>query len=374
MKTLFCFLLVLWATTPAQSQSSSTATGTSTAFNPAISVNGLFLGYYQSDPLMRETAFGHEHEGEGAELAETAQVEEEQRHGLADDTGLHVQEVEVRFTSIVDAYFKADMVLAIPGTEGIELEEATIATTHLPNITLKAGKFYGDFGKHNLLHTHAFPFLDSPLINERILGGEGLNEVGVEACLLLPASWYSELSVQVFNGDNELFNSANGNDLVYLSHWENLWDVNDDATLELGGSYTFGKNDHAKITQLWGGDLTFKWRSSKPARYRTFVFQAEYIQARVSDGIDTESVGGLYALMQYQFSRRGWLQARYDVFGLPKIESERDTRFSGLLALIISEFSALRLQYNLNREGGQNIQQLAMQLNITLGAHPAHAY
>jgi len=78
--------------------------------------------------------------------------------------------------------------------------------------------------------------------------------------------------------------------------------------------------------------------------------------------------------MQYQFARRGWIQARYDVFGLPKIEPERDTRFSALLALVTSEFSALRLQYNLNREGGQNIHQVAMQLNVTLGAHPAHAY
>jgi hypothetical protein len=367
MKILFCFLLVLWAATPARSQS-STATGTSSAFNPAISVNGLFLGYYQSDLLMREPVFGHEHEGEEIELAG------EHGHGLADETGLHVQEVEVRFTSIVDAYFKADMVIAIPGTEGVELEEATIATTHLPNIIFKTGKFYGDFGKHNLLHTHAFPFLDSPLINERILGGEGLNEVGVGASLLLPVSWYSEWNGQVFNGDNALFNSANGNDLAYLGHWKNLWDVNDDATLELGGSYTFGKNEHTKMTQIFGGDLTFKWRSPKPAHYRTFVLQAEYIQARVNDGLDIESVGGFYVLMQYQFARRGWFQARYDVLGLPKIEAERDIRFSGLLALVTSEFSALRLQYNLNREGGRNIQQLAVQLNVTLGAHPAHAY
>ncbi len=80
MKILFCLLLVFWGTASAQSQSNSTATGISTAFNPAISVNGLFLGYYQSAPLMREPAFGHDHEDEAVAEMEATHAEE---HGLS---------------------------------------------------------------------------------------------------------------------------------------------------------------------------------------------------------------------------------------------------------------------------------------------------
>ncbi len=190
------------------------------------------------------------------------------------------------------------------------------------------------------------------------------------ANLLLPTHWYAELTAQVFNGDNTLFNSSNGNDLSYLGHWKNLWDITPNTTLELGGSYTLGKNEHAKFTQIFGGDLTCKWQN----RNRAFVFQTEYLQARVNDGIDTETIGGLYALTQIQMARRWWIQARYDIFGLPKIEPDRQQRFSALLAFVPSEFSALRLQYNLNKEGNQSVHQLAFQLNVTLGAHPAHAY
>lgn len=136
----------------------------------------------------------------------------------------------------------------------------------------------------------------------------------------------------------------------------------------------FGKNEHREMTQVWGSDVTFKWRPAKRVRDRGLVLQAEYMQARVNDGLDVEKVGGLYALMQYQFARRWWAQARYDVFGMPRLEPEREYRVSGLLAFAPSEFSAIRVQYNLNREMKQNIHQFAVQLNFTMGAHPAHAY
>ena len=172
------FVLCGATTSWAQSPGSTTATGTSNAFNPAISVNGLFLGYATSAVFVREPAFGEDHDSEEIESPDA-----EHAHGLPENTGLSVQEIEIRFTSIIDAYFKADVILAIPGTEGIEVEEAAITTTSLPNITVKAGKFYGDFGKHNLLHTHAYPFIDPPVVHERLLGGEGLNEIGIGANL-----------------------------------------------------------------------------------------------------------------------------------------------------------------------------------------------
>lgn len=399
MKIILVFFLLMWRVAPALAQSgavneaelrrwlqsSTTATGTSTAFNPAIGINGLFLGFYTSSPFARESAFGHGHEEDGDHDAvdeaeeghEEDHAEEEAHdhgHGLPETSGLSVQEVEMRFSAVVDAYFRADMTLAIPGTENIELEEGLVETTHLPNVTLKMGKFYGAFGKHNNLHTHAFPFIDAPVVQERLLGGEGLNDVGVGFDFLLPTSWYSAFQGQVFNGDHALFNSADEGDLAYLGHWTNLWDVNDNTTLEWGGSYVLGKNEHGELSHLWGSDVTFKWRPARQIRDRGLIVQAEYMQARVNDGVDEEVVGGLYALLQYQFARTWWVQARYDVFGLPKLEPTRDYRFSGLLALAPSEFSALRLQYNLNREGGQNNHQLALQLNFTMGAHPAHAY
>ena len=62
MKTVFYSASILIAgsfVSPASGQvtGSTTATGTSTVFNPAISVNGLLLGFYTSMPLERTHAF-----------------------------------------------------------------------------------------------------------------------------------------------------------------------------------------------------------------------------------------------------------------------------------------------------------------------------
>ena len=363
---------------------SSTATGTSGSFNPAISVNGLFLGLYASDPFAWEPAFGRGHEEEeGHEEGEDHEDEHDDHadeqehahaHGLPEDTGMSVQEVEVRFSAFVDAYLKGDLTLAITGTEGLEVEEAILTAVGLPNVTLTAGKLYAQFGKHNALHTHAFPFLDPPVANQRILGGEGLNEVGIGASFLLPAAWYSELTGQILDGQSALFASPDGGDFVYSGRWKNLWDVGDATTVELSGSYAAGKNVHGELTQLMGGDLTVKWRPLRRSRDRAFVFQTEYLQARLDDGHDVEKVGGLYALAQAQVSQRWWIRARYDQFGIPKLEGDKEHRYSGLLAFVPTEFSAIRFQYSLNRVHDEDIHQIAVQLNFTMGAHPAHDY
>ncbi len=382
MKLLTAIIATTLFSTPVLGQS-TTATGTSRSFNPAISVNGLFLGLYNSDPFELIPVFEvhsehddqEEHDDGDGDVGQSEEAHGQAHgHGLPANSGISVQEIEIRLTAAVDVHFAGDITLAIPGTEGLELEEGFVTTTGLPNVSIKAGKFFVPFGKHNLLHTHAFPFLDSPMIHERILGGEGLNEVGVEAGALLPLNWFSELTIVAVNGDNSLFNSPNDNDLAYFGRTKNLWDLNDDTTLELGGSVGIGKNDHREWTKLVGGDMTVKWRPARRNRDRGLTLQAEYVQARVSDGPDLEVAGGFSSLLQVQTARKWWIQARYDGFGFPSLSNERSHRYSALIALVPSEFSALRLQYTLNRDEGRSVHQVGMQLSFTMGSHPAHVY
>ena len=362
-----CLLVFLFLTPAARAQTGgATATGTSRAFNPAISANGLFLGAFIS---------GNEAE---EHLEERAEEEDEHAHEYAHGEaaeGMQVQEVELQLSSFVDPYLKADLTLAMHGNEGVELEEARVTSLGLPaSLTLMAGKFYAALGKHNQLHTHQFPFVDPPLVNEHLLGGHGLNEVGVSLSWLLPTSWYAELSTQALNGDNPLFAAPNGADLAYLSHLTSFWELDESTTLELGGSYARGNNEHERTTWLAGGDVTFKWRPPRRAVYRSLTLQAEYLYASRDHGDECETEGGLYILGQYQFARRWWAQARCDLFGIPKEEEERDQRISGLLAFVPSEFSSLRLQYSRNEEEGEGVNELFLQFNFTIGSHPAHRY
>ncbi len=327
--------------------------GPSRAFNPAISVNGLFLGTYVDQ----------------GRADSTREVK----------TGLKVQEVEMRFTANIDSYLHGDLTIAFEDDE-VEVEEIIASLLVANNLSFRAGKFFAPFGKHNLLHTHAFPFIDAPLINAEILGEEGINEVGIGAALLLPTPWFSEIDLLFLEGENALFNGALNDDFLYLAHWKNLVELGDELTAELGGSFGYGRNELGSgphnDTTLTGADLTFKWKPAGRELYRTLIWQSEFIHS--SRDVDKK---GVYSLVQFQFARRWWLQGRYDFFTIPSDqvgggELKQDKhRYSTLLAFALSEFSALRLQYNfLDQSIAEDEHQAFLQLNFTFGSHPAHAY
>jgi hypothetical protein len=352
---------------PSQSQAAAQAAppkGILSALNPAISVNGLFLGGFSSRPK------------------KTASLT-----GLDFHNGFNFQEAEFQFTADVDPYWKANFILGIDRAGEIELEEGYVTSEQLPydllprNTSLKLGKFFGGFGKHNLFHAHQFPFIDAPLINQSLFGGEGLKEPGLGVSYLLPTSWFSELTLQGLAGENESlfrFSEDAKRRGAYLGHWKNFFDLNDATTLEVGNSYVAGRNSDAghRLSQAVGLDLTMKWRPLKQATERGLIWQTEYIYSRQDRGREPATLGGgLYSSLQYQFARRWWIQGRYDFLGLPKFEDGKKHRWSTLLALVPSEFSAIRLQHSYTaQDRGGPVNQLLLQFNFTIGAHPAHQY
>ena len=372
MRSLVPALLLFGALVlPADAQEEAGGdTGVSRAFNPAISANALFTGVYASESIEH----GHEERGDGEEHADGGEHTDGEEHtdghvhGPGTDTGMRVQEVEMQLASFVDPYLKADLILAFPGGEGVELEEGYVTSQGLPaNLLLRVGRFYTELGRHNRLHAHQFPFLDAPLVSERLLGDEGLAETGLSLSWLSPLPWYLELTGQVLDGQHELFASDDGEDLLYLGHAKGFWELGAASTLELGGTAATGTNAFGEASSLWGADLTWKWRPSRRARYRSFVWQSEYLMARRDEGPATHEEDGFYTLAQYQMRRRWWVQGRWDRF-------EDDWRASSLLAFVSSEFSSVRLQYNRLHADGEDIDQLMVQLNVTIGSHPAHRY
>ena len=380
-------LACLWAC-PAFGQSNvgtATTTGASRSLNPAISVNVLMRGTALRNPLTLEEE-DHEEEGEEGEEHE-GEEEEEEGHGHGEESlksGFDLQEIELRFTAFADPYVKGDLTLAMHGASGIEVEEGYVVAQSLPRgLGLRAGKFFLPFGKQNRLHTHQFPFVEVPLVNREFLGPEGLNDIGVEVSYLLPLPWFSEIRVGAFEGSEEgPFRSEKGEDLAYLGRWGHLWDLGSSTTLGLGGSYAGGRNGVASggLAQFVGGDLTIKWIPLRRAQYRGVTFQTEYLWSKVDENeyeYEAPTQGGLVSHLQVRMSRRWWLGGRLDALGLPKeLEDDPDQRrASVLLALVPSEFSALRFQYSAHQVEDQETQHLfQVQFNFTIGSHPAHAY
>ncbi len=323
-------------------------------FNPDISANFLGLGAWGSavsdDPLQ------------------------------APHRGLSLQEAELQFVSDVDPYFRASALFSVAQESGaagfgISPEEVYLETISLPFVTFRAGKIKLAMGKHNLLHTHAFTFIDEPLVHQALLGSEGLNEVGVSAAVLVPLNWYSEFVVQGFSPTNDvLFGAHASGELGVLGHWKNLWDLSDDFTLELGASGVEGKNALGSTSTAFGGDLTFKWRPSVGGKYHALIWSTEYLQ---SHGVTGELLGGLASWVQYQFAERWWVQGRGERLGIPHAEAfQPQYKASALLGFFPSEFSGMRLQADQIVTQGKANSDYAVQAQyiISIGAHPAHSY
>ena len=335
----------------------STVTGLSRTFNPAISVNGLFEGTYRS-------------QGNNDPNAEVK-------------TGLNIREIELQFSANVDKWLRANIRFTFEEDE-FELEEAFVDLLLLDRLALRAGQFYANFGKHNLLHTHQFPFIDRPLVNEEIFGEEALLELGIGLSYMVPVPWYSEFMFQFLEGNNEnLFNAPLNDDFAYLIHTKNLWDLDEDTTLELGGSFITGRNMTganagmgSSMTKAFGGNMTVKWKPARRQRYQTLVWQTEYIGSwqEVGPGLPKNDQGGIYSYLQYQFLERWWVQGRYDYFGLHRPAGVNEKhQVAALIGYVPSEFSAVRLQYSF-LDDMQDDHRLVLQLNFSLGSHPAHLY
>ncbi len=329
---------------------------------------------------------------------------------LADSpNGLGLQEAELSFLSDVDPYSRFFATFSMhPELSHVadasnvkipqsieykyEPEEIYAESTQIPMITFKLGKFKAAFGKSNPTHTHALAFVDQPLLLSSIFGSEGLNDVGASASLLLPTSWFSEATLQALSGKAEgqdnYFHDASPNSMVYLLKLKNLWELNDDSTLEWGLSGVTGENSFATATfrenstQFLGSDLTFKWRPAVGGKFHALIWSNEIAQRKIKRETGENTTEGIVSSLQWQVDERWWLQGRAEYVSRndtdtvsPLTEEPFSLRYSALIAFLATEFSGFRLQYDhLSESQGKVDHRLLLQLNFSIGAHPAHNY
>lgn len=315
------------------------------------------------------------------------------RSGSKAEGGFSLSEAELQFSSNIDPYLRGVALFSVHPSEAhadtdtpaaepaekayaIEPEEVYLETLALPYVTLKAGRFHTALGRHNSLHTHAYPFLDAPLIHQRLLGEEGLTESGLSAALLAPVPWFSEVTVQAVQGDSPtLFSSESMTDAAEIYRWRNLFELSDESTLDVGLSGAQGANFYQGRSTVQGADLSWKWRPTTGGKYTAVILAAEYLQGKVEGRTTETELKGYATWLQYQFAERWWIQARTEKAENPQEAGLKQTKESALIAFFPSEFSGLRLQYDVLHEKEQKDQQtLWLQAQFIIGAHPAHAY
>jgi hypothetical protein len=306
-------------------------------------------------------------------------------------------------TSIVDPFWKANVIIAVEPAEGdrsafdLGVEQASIDSRSLPwGLGLRLGKFFVPFGKHSPLHTHHFPFVEAPRAVTSFLG-DGLTESGLQLAAGLPLPWWSDLVVYGLNGDTEIF-AAENRDLAFGTRWTNLWDISSEATLELGGSVLSGPGsrhfygDSIRFV-VYGLDLTYKWVSSTRSHGPALTLMGELLLPDLEN--NEGDPFGWYALAQYRLHHNWWLALTYGQVdrgtatppdGSLALAWQQDNMVSGFqgrtreyklnATFAASEFSALRAEmaYYENPDIADDELRLSVQWNFTIGSHPAHLY
>jgi len=342
---------------PAAGQTGSTSS--TTAFNPAISVIGNFVGVVGDNPMN-------------------------------DEPPLQLSEVEIAFQAVVDPYSRADFYLAA-GPDGLEIEEGFITFTALPgNILLKAGKLRAQFGKMNTLHTHRLPSVDRPLVTENLVGGEeGLSDAGMSVSHLIPNEvLFFELTGEVFAGHSDVFESPKKSHVVYLGRARAYRDLSESTNLDVGFSYAHGPTDVGQENatddepapvlskDLYGVDVTLRYRPLRQAIYRRLNLRTELVWSRQDFGAGPRaSAFGFYALGEFQFARRWYIGARADRSGRALSPDDVDSGASVFLTFWPTEFSQVRGQYRYTSYAeGVKGNEFLFQFNFSIGAHGAHVF
>jgi len=354
-------LLAALALTPALASAQTQTTMFSNLVNPAIGINALFSA--QAAPTLNQPY------------------------------GPQFDEAELSAIAVVDPYWTLSAnIVFLEGA--VDPEEIWARSTNIPSLQLKLGKLRGTFGKHPLLHPHAFPFVEAPIAVTNAIGEEGFKDAGLEAAWLTPLPWFAELTGGVYHAldvsdDNPLdFGSSRHDNLPFLGHFKNQFDVTGETTLEAGASYLQGRGTDDFVHSVVGADLTVRNVPAKSSNRSGWILQGEWLQKGANIGGDyvAEQRGG-YGSFQYRLSQVWWAGVR----GERALDSTTDfmtdafdsavrgavSRGTVNIAWVPSEFSCVRLEYSHAKAdvgAHPTDDRILLQLSYTIGFHPAHAY
>ncbi|MBN2399590.1 MAG: hypothetical protein JXI33_04545 [Candidatus Aminicenantes bacterium] len=339
--------------------------------------------------------------------------------------GFNLNYAELSLASVVDPYFDLFAVFHL-SPEGFEIEEAYFSTRRLPaGLQIKGGKFLSQFGRINGQHSHYWDFGSPPLVQSAFFGGGGLAELGLRLSWVAPLNIFLQFAVEILQGHNEMSFGHQGFDAggisiatvdgpgLVVATVKSSFDLGN-LTVLAGISSASGKsrwpadleNDNgasafAGTAAVFGADITFKYLFDS---IRYLSLQTE-VMGRTSRGdryglevVNGWSVceqrsrqEGFYSQAVARLNKRLRFGARLDLIwkndlsfaGMTQALPKNLMRYTAMGEWNPTEFSRLRLQYTYDRSryeesGGiwrqRPVHELTLQVNITIGAHGAHAF
>jgi hypothetical protein len=318
--------------------------------------------------------------------------------------------VELNASAFVDPFARGYMVInasadPITGEATATVEEAALLTTSLPwNLTLQAGRFFGEFGRLAYIHDHELPFVNRPLVLDKYIGGESRTD-GLQLNYLLPTSHYVSVTLGVGNsfgsppnnpGDYRQFSALN-----FWGRASTYFDLTPDVSLETGVSGLLNPStidrggallqpDGSMFTQrerrLVGADLVLAYRPLRNNQFKSLTWGTEVLYSDnrydVNSPVGAASsryVGsfGLYSYLAYKFHRQWTTGVLFEWMENAQNNQAQTYGYSPYITWALSHWNQLRLQYthtdNNAATGLRSNDAIYLQWSWIIGSH-AHGW
>jgi len=290
--------------------------------------------------------------------------------------------VELNLAASVDPFATGYAVInasadSASGDANLQVEEAAIQSTSLPwNLTLKGGRFFGEFGRLAYIHDHELPFVNRPLALDQYIGGESQTD-GAQVSWLLPIEHYVNLTVGAGDKFGDPQNNPGGfrssGELNYFGRLSTYFDLTPDWQVETGlsglinphtddrgGTLTQpnGSTLTEKERRLAGIDFSLRYVPLRNNQFQSFTWGNEVLYSdnryRFNpDGIPnsgdeySKSVGsvGLYSYLAYKMDRQWTSGLLFDFVENQQNKHDQTSAYSAFVTYAISHWNQLRLQY-----------------------------
>jgi uncharacterized coiled-coil protein SlyX len=289
--------------------------------------------------------------------------------------------VELNLAGSVDPFARGYAVInasadPVTGEATAKVEEAALQTTSLPwNLTLKAGRFFGEFGRLSYIHDHELPFVNRPLVLDNYIGGESKTD-GVQLNFLLPIPHYVSLTAGVGDqfGDtpNNVGDFRHFEELNFWGRGSTYFDLTPDVSLETGvsGLWTPREKDRggelvqpdgSTLTErrrlVLGADLVVRYFPLRNNQFKSLTWGTELLYSDNQYLVNPTGISGaplfnrdvgsfgLYSYLAYKFHRQWTVGCLFDWMENPQNSADKTSAYSAWITWAISHWNQLRLQY-----------------------------
>ncbi len=321
--------------------------------------------------------------------------------------------LELNASASVDPFAKGWIVAnasadSATGESTFGIEEAALQTTSLPgNLTLTAGRFFGEFGRLGYIHDHELPFVNRPLALDEFIGGESRTDGG-QLNWLVPSEHYISITGGVgdqFGGDSPNPNNPGAKrEFGGLNFWgraSTSFDLTDNWSAEAGVSGLWnpktedrggalvqpdGSTATEKQRRLAGVDFKLSYVPLRDNQFKSFTWGTEVLFSDNNYLFDPNGIPatgdeyrgdvsslGMYSYVSYKWSRRWSAGFLFDYVQSAQNHNDETFAYSPFVTFALSHWNQLRLQYtHTDHDAASGLQPddaIYLQWAWIIGAH-----